>query len=122
MTAIAAPAAVATVVARRQRRYYLFIIPALVVIGAVIIFPWLFTVWMSAFDWKIGTTAHFVGFDNYVKLATNTRFHEAVGHTLYFTVLAVVVPLVLGTIAAMIFHRQFPYRGLLRSVFTMPMM
>ena len=88
-----------------------FIVPALVVVGAVIVFPWLFTVWMSAFDWKIGTAAHFVGLDNYVKLATNTRFHEAVGHTLYFTALAVVVPLVLGTIAALIFHREFPFRG-----------
>ena len=30
--------------ARRQRSYLYFIVPALVVVGAVIIFPWLFTV------------------------------------------------------------------------------
>ena len=30
-------------------------------------FPWLFTLWMSAFDWKIGSAAHFVGFDNYTQ-------------------------------------------------------
>jgi multiple sugar transport system permease protein len=108
--------------ARRQRSYILFIVPALVVVGAVIVFPWLFTVWMSAFDWKIGSVPHFIGFDNYIKLATNQRFHEAIVHTLYFTALAVVVPLILGTIAALIFHREFPLRGLLRSIFTMPMM
>ena len=108
--------------ARRRRNYRRFIIPAVVVVGAVIIFPWMFTVWMSAFDWKIGSVAHFVGFDNYVNLATNQRFLEAIGHTFYFTVLAVVLPLVLGTIAALIFHRQFRWRGVLRAVFTMPMM
>jgi len=108
--------------ARRQKSYVYFIVPALLVVGAVIIFPWLFTVWMSAFDWKIGSVAHFIGLENYTKLATNQRFHEAIVHTLYFTVLAVVVPLVLGTAAALIFHRQFPLRGLLRSLFTMPMM
>ena len=108
--------------ARRRRNYRRFIIPAVVVVGAVIIFPWMFTVWMSAFDWKIGSVAHFVGFDNYVNLATNRRFLEAIGHTFYFTVLAVVLPLVLGTIAALIFHRQFRWRGVLRAVFTMPMM
>jgi multiple sugar transport system permease protein len=108
--------------ARRQRSYILFIVPALVVVGAVIVFPWLFTVWMSAFDWKIGSVPHFIGFDNYIKLATNQRFHEAIVHTLYFTALAVIVPLILGTIAALIFHREFPLRGLLRSIFTMPMM
>jgi len=108
--------------ARRQRSYVLFIVPALMVVGAVIIFPWLFTLWMSAFDWKIGSTPHFVGADNYVKLATNTRFHEAVAHTLYFTVLAVIFPLIFGIVAALIFHREFPFRGVLRSIFTMPMM
>jgi len=110
------------VVARRRRRYYRFIIPALVVIGAVIVFPWLFTLWMSAFDWTIGREAHFVGFDNYAALASNQRFLEAVARTFYFTVLAVIAPLVLGTIAALIFHRQFPFRGMLRGIFVMPMM
>jgi multiple sugar transport system permease protein len=108
--------------ARRRRTYLLFVVPALIVVGTVIIFPWAFTFWMSAFDWKIGSVAHFVGFDNYVGLATNQRFLESIGHTFYFTALAVVLPLVLGTIAALIFHREFPLRGMLRAVFTMPMM
>ena len=100
--------------ARRRRTYLLFVLPALLVVGAVIIFPWAFTVWMSAFDWKIGSVAHFVGFDNYTQLATNTRFLESILHTFYFTVLAVVFPLILGTAAALIFHREFPLRGMLR--------
>ena len=108
--------------ARRRRSYLLFVAPALVVVGAVIIFPWAFTVWMSAFDWKIGSVAHFVGFDNYTQLATNKRFLESILHTFYFTLLAVIFPLILGTIAALIFHREFPLRGMLRSIFTMPMM
>ena len=107
---------------RRRRHLRWFVVPALAVVGAVIVFPWLFTVWMSAFDWKIGEAAHFVGLANYLKLATNQRFLEAVGHTAYFTVLAVVVPLILGTAAALIFHREFPFRGALRAIFTMPMM
>lgn len=121
-TAAAPPAARPGFLARRRRSYLLFVVPALLVVGAVIIFPWAFTVWMSAFDWKIGSVAHFVGFDNYAQLATNKRFLESILHTFYFTLLAVVFPLILGTIAALIFHREFPLRGMLRSVFTMPMM
>jgi multiple sugar transport system permease protein len=108
--------------ARRRRSYLLFVVPALIVVGTVIIFPWAFTFWMSAFDWKIGSVAHFVGFDNYTQLATNKRFLESIVHTFYFTLLAVVFPLILGTVAALIFHREFPLRGMLRSIFTMPMM
>lgn len=123
MSAIAVPPPrVARFLARRRRNYYLFIAPALVVVGAVIVFPWLFTLWMSAFDWKIGSAAHFVGFGNYATLATNRRFLESILHTFYFTALAVAAPLVLGTAAAMIFHREFPFRGVLRGVFIMPMM
>src|SRR5947208_13248967 len=107
MSARSTPAAPSAFFARRRRNYRRFIVPALFVVGAVIVFPWLFTVWMSAFDWKIGSVAHFIGFENYIKLATNQRFHEAIVHTLYFTALAVVVPLILGTIAALIFHREF---------------
>src|SRR5512144_1449117 len=121
-SAAIAPAPRAGFLARRRRTYRLMIAPALVVVGAVIIFPWLFTVYMSTLDWKIGTTAHFVGLANYEKLATNQRFIEAILHTFYFTALAVVIPLVLGTLAAMIFHREFPLRGVLRGVFIMPMM
>ena len=100
----------------------LLTLPAMIVVGAVIIFPWLFTLWMSAFDWKIGSVAHFVGVDNYVKLASNQRFIESIVHTFYFTALAVVLPLLLGTAAALVFHREFPFRGVLRAVFTLPMM
>ena len=112
----------ARLLAQRRRHMRLLTLPAMLVIAAVILFPWLFTLWMSVFDWKIGTVAHFVGLDNYVKLATNQRFIESIVHTFYFTALAVVLPLVLGTAAALVFHRQFPFRGVLRAVFTMPMM
>ena len=123
MSAVATPPArPAAFLARRRRSYYYFIVPALVVTGAVIIFPWLYTIWMSAFEWTIGSTAHYVGFGNYEKLFANQRFHEAVLHTFYFTVLAVIAPLLLGTWAAMIFHREFPFRGVLRGIFIMPMM
>ena len=107
---------------RRHRRYHYFALPALFVVASVIVFPWLFTVYMSAFDWKIGSVAHFVGLDNYIGLLTNRRFLEAIVHTFYFTLLAVVFPLILGLAAALIFHREFPFRGVLRGLFTMPMM
>ncbi len=123
MTADALPLPVrARFLARRRRDTRLLTLPAMIVVGAVILFPWLFTIWMSVFDWKIGSVAHFVGIDNYVKLASNQRFIESIVHTFYFTALAVVVPLVLGTMAALIFHRDFPFRGVLRAVFIMPMM
>ena len=108
--------------AQHERRLFWFIIPALVLIVGVIIFPWAFTLWMSLFEWRIGSKATFVGLENYVGLAGNKRFIESIGHTLYFTALAVVLPLIFGTMAALVFNKKFPLRGFLRGTFILPMM
>ena len=103
-------------------RYWLFSLPAVLVVLAVIVFPWIFTLYMSTQDWKIGGGVDFVGLHNFSQLFADARFRESMWHTAYFTVLAVVLPIVFGTAAALVFHREFPFRGLLRTVFVMPMM
>ncbi len=107
---------------RLAPNYWPFVIPALIVIAAVIVFPWLFTLWMSVNKWTLGQSQSFVGWDNYVRLATDMRFWESLWHTVLYTVLSVVGPLILGTLAALIFDANFPLRGFLRGIFVMPMM
>jgi multiple sugar transport system permease protein len=98
------------------------VIPAVFVVGSVIVFPWAFTVWMSMHEWTVGGARHFTGLANYARLASDARFLASIGHTLVYTVLAVVLPLVLGTLAALIFNSRLPLRGVLRGIFVMPMM
>ncbi|MDU2924805.1 sugar ABC transporter permease, partial [Bradyrhizobium sp.] len=78
--------------------------------------------WMSFQEWKVGSPTAFVGLSNYLRLPADPRFVESVGHTLSYTALSVLLPLVLGTLAAVVFHARFPGRGLLRALFIMPMM
>jgi multiple sugar transport system permease protein len=104
------------------RSYWPFVIPALVVVLGVIIFPWLFTIWMSLNEWKVGSPTVFVGLANYLRLPNDPRFIEATWHTIAYTFLSVLLPLVLGTFAAVVFHQKFPLRGFLRGLFIMPMM
>jgi multiple sugar transport system permease protein len=92
------------------------------VVLAVIIFPWAFTVWMSLHEWKVGQPVQFAGLANYLRLPSDPRFVAAITRTLFYTALSVVLPLVLGTYAAVVFHQKFPLRGLLRGLFIMPMM
>jgi len=106
----------------RPPSYWPFVVPALVVVVAVIVFPWVFTIWMSLNEWKVGSPTTFVGLANYLRLPQDPRFVEAVGHTLVYTALSVLLPLVFGTFAAVVFHANFPGRGLLRGIFIMPMM
>ena len=106
----------------RRGRYLVFALPALLVIFAVIVFPWVFTIYMSTQEWNIVGDTAFVGTGNYLSLLNDARFLESIWHTFYFTFLAVVLPLILGVGAAVVFHREFPARGFLRAVFIMPRM
>src|SRR5688500_14740941 len=55
------------------RRYVWFVVPAAAVIVAVILFPWLFTLYVSAFDWHLGSERRWVGLENYARLFTDAR-------------------------------------------------
>ncbi|PKA45283.1 sugar ABC transporter permease (plasmid) [Rhizobium sullae] len=107
---------------RLAPNYWPFVVPALIVIAAVIVFPWVFTLWMSVNSWTLGQAQVFSGWDNYLRLAVDMRFWESLWHTVLYTALAVIGPLFLGTLAALIFDAHFPLRGLLRGIFVMPMM
>jgi multiple sugar transport system permease protein len=104
------------------RNYWPFLLPAGVVVLAVIIAPWLFTLYMSVYEFKVGGDFTFIGLDNYIRLATDDRFLWSVVRTLYFTALAVIFPVALGIAAAVVFHKKFPLRGLARTIFILPMM
>ena len=107
---------------RLAPNYWPFVVPALIVVSAVIVFPWAFTLWMSVNRWTLGQSRSFAGMENYLRLASDPRFWESLVHTLTYTSLSVAAPMFLGTVAALIFDARFPLRGLLRGVFVMPMM
>ena len=104
------------------RRYVWFVVPAAFAVVATILFPWLFTIYVSAFDWRLGGAREWVGFANYTKLFSDEPFGWAMLRTLLYTAMAVVFPLILGLAAALVFNQKFPLRGLARTVFILPMM
>jgi multiple sugar transport system permease protein len=104
------------------RRYWLFAVPAALVVLLVILFPWIFTLFMSVHEWKVTGETPFVGMANYAKMLHDERFLGAVWRTLYFTAASVIAPLILGVWAAVCFSNNFKGRGLARTLFVLPMM
>src|SRR5580700_10733463 len=78
----------------------MFAVPAAFIVAAVIVFPWLFTVFMSVHDWKVSGNVYFVGLTNYMHLLRDDRFLWA----------------------AVCFARKFRLRGAARTAFILPMM
>ncbi len=125
MQGVAARGVAAERTGRRRnyaRRYWAFILPAALVVAAVILFPWVFTLFMSVQDWHVGGERTFAGLANYSRMLTDDRFQWAVVRTLYFTAFSVLFPVLFGVAAAVCFQRKFFGRGLARTIFIMPMM
>jgi multiple sugar transport system permease protein len=125
---ISTPSASSQAIAAQQRRrnyarrYWAFAAPAAIVVVAVILFPWLFTLVMSVEEWKVTGATNFVGLANYAHMLNDERFLWSVVRTLYFTALSVIAPVVLGVFAAVCFATKFRLRGLARTIFVLPMM
>ena len=104
------------------RHYWAFAVPAATVVLLVILFPWIFTVFMSLHDWKVTGATPFVGLANYAKMLQDERFLWAIVRTVWFTIGTVVAPMLLGVWAAVCFASNFRLRGLARTLFVLPMM
>ena len=104
---------------------YIFPAPAFLVVGFIIVYPVVYTGWMSLQEWFASslTLPKYIGAANYQKILTgDPRFAEAFFRTLYFTLIAVTVETVLGVTMAVLFNREFWGKGLVRTLSILPMM
>ncbi len=101
-----------------------FTAPAAFVVFVLTIFPVLYTVYMSLHSWFASslTSPEFVGLANFQRaFLQDERFRNALWLTLYFTILATALQVVLGVALALLLNRPFRGKGFFRSIFLLPM-
>ena len=97
-------------------------LPAVVLIGMLAIWPILRVLVLSFFDTEYGLAdARFVGVDNYETALSDRFFRRSITNTLTFTVVASVAEVVLGLALALLVHRRFPGRGIVLPLLTFPL-
>lgn len=97
---------------------YLVMLPALLFLFAISIFPLGFSLIVSFFRWRLldpGNRA-FVGLQNYQFIVRNPDFWNSVKVTLTFVVMAVGVEFVLGFALALLFVREMKGMRVIRSL------
>ncbi len=99
-----------------------FLAPALVVVFAVLIFPALYSLYASFFDWPLNDASarEFVGVGNYTKLFHDPEFWNSLKLQLGFIVIALPIELLLGFGAALLLNREFPGAGIVRTLILLP--
>lgn len=99
------------------------VLPALLTILLVALFPLLWTLWESLHlhDLRMPWLGKpFVGLDNYSEAFRDPRFWDALGHTAFFAVTSVGLELLIGLWLALALNRAFRGRGLVRASVLVP--
>ncbi len=98
-----------------------FVLPAVVLLGLVTLYPALSVLFLSFHRiLPIFDISKFVGIDNYRFLLTDERFWNAFRNTLYFTAMSVALELGLGLSVALLLNRPFRLKGLVIAVVLVP--
>lgn len=106
---------------RRHAADYLYVAPAIIVMLVVIGYPLVYTVYRSFFFTDARDPAWtWTGISNYTGILSDNLFWQVTRNTFVWTVGSTALAIVLGFAAAMVLHREFVGRGLLRGVLLIP--
>lgn len=112
-----------TAVGRQQERLgWLLVLPSLIVVFAVAIYPLFETFRLSFTNTRLASTREVrnVGWDNYRRLLEDDQWWNSLQNTLIFTVASVSLEAILGMVVALTIHSQFKGRGLVRTSMLVP--
>jgi ABC-type sugar transport system permease subunit len=87
---------------------WLLLLPSLVVILGVTLYPIISTLILSFYNSPTGInqTRTFVGLGNYAAMLSDQTFWETIGRTLYFTIVSVGLEMILGLAVAQLIHSR----------------
>lgn len=121
----------ATRIRRDGAAAWLFLAPAIVVIGLFLVLPVLMAAWVSVSDWTgkgspLSGRVGFVGADNYAALVATpglgqTNFGTSIRNNLYFVLLVVPLQTAFALLLAVVLHqRRLRGRGFFRTAYYFP--
>jgi multiple sugar transport system permease protein len=105
----------------RYVKYY-FTLPALVLIGIIVLFPICYNLYLSLNHWFVASPAgpKWAGLENYVNLLSDARFWNSLRVTVLFTFGALMAQVFLGVLLALFFNRNFKGKTFIKAVFLLP--
>jgi ABC-type sugar transport system permease subunit len=106
---------------RRMLTPYVFIAPNLVLFTMFSFLPLIYAFYISFHEWSLIDDPEWLGLHNYVRLARDPLFWQALTSTLVYAVATVPTSMALGLLLAMALNRRIPGRSLIRSVYFLPL-
>lgn len=116
----ARPNALARALEREGVLGYALLAPTLLLLAALIAFPFGLAVWLSLTDRTIGKPGDFVGLANFGDLLASPTFRLVLRNAFLYTGLSVVGKLIIGMGGALVLDRRFRSRNFFRGMLLIP--
>jgi multiple sugar transport system permease protein len=102
---------------------FLGVLPGLVLIGALILYPVGYAGWLSLHDkHSFFPTEQFIGLRNYVDVAHDEEFWDSLWRGVIYAAGTTALQIALGVGAALVLHQPFPGRTAVRALVLFPYM
>jgi len=95
-------------------------LPSIAIIASLVIYPILYNIFLSFFDVNLSGQNTFVGLQNHKNVVFDPEFWVSVKTTLIYVVFTTVGTTLMGLGVALVMNREFPLRGLVRSLILLP--
>lgn len=99
---------------------YLFLIPAFLIFGGLIVYPLIDGIATAFTDRVIARGGQFIGVQNFLTLLGDEIFLRAAWNSLGLTLWVVAIKAVLGMIFALVLAQPLPFRGIFRALVFLP--
>ena len=99
---------------------YVLILPALLLIVSLIVYPFFYALWLSVSNAWVGSPGEFVGLSNYVKLLGNNIFRQTLKNSLIFAGASVVLKTVFGLGLALLLNEASVFKRFIRGSILLP--
>jgi ABC-type sugar transport system permease subunit len=109
--------------ARQRLLAWTLVVPAFIVVFALIFMPIVRAFWMSVHTIDLKRPAlgqPFVGLANYIDIFQDSFFWASVVRTVYFMVASIAIEMVIGVAVALLLNQEFKGRGILRAIILIP--
>ena len=99
---------------------YLLVLPALLLVGVLLLVPMAQNIYYSFFDWDGLAEPVFNGIDNYLMLFQDSNFLVSFKNTIIWVIFTLIFPMFGGLLVA-VFIRDLKYEKFFKSVFFIPL-
>lgn len=97
-----------------------FVAPAVLILLALLTYPFFLGIYLSLTDAIIGRGGHFVGLANYTGLLGDPLFRLVTFNTFLYTTVACTCKLILGLALAIVLNREFMGKRFIRAIVLLP--